>query len=671
MTADMRAGQPGQLPSENRILCGADQPPEDALRVRAGDLSAEFAAGGLRYLRMGDIEVARRIVVAVRDEAWNTVPGVLSGVRIHQTGDEFRITFSSRHEADELCFIWKGRIGGTADGSCSFSMDGSAVTSFPYRRIGICVLHPPEEFAGRSFSAAGGDVAISGQLPVLVAPPGPSAGVDEPLIPAFARLALAGHHVSAKFSFTGDLFEIEDQRNWTDASFKSYSRLPVVSAEPEHLAAGTRLHQAVSVSVTVRGRTPRPRPPAAAQIVIGDEMAGPMPEVGLVQAGDLPPPAPRTAELLAGMALAHLRADVHVQREGWARRLDRARRQAQELGCPLELAVFLEDGAPSGLEQLAPALGQVPVRRVLVYRADAESTPGVDVAAAREALAALPPATPFGGGTDLNFAELNRSRPDMAAMDAVAFPITPQIHAADEDSMVETAEGVRAVIRTARSFAAGRPVVVSPISLRPRFNPDAPDVRDGPAATRPGNADPRQMSLFGACWALVTMKALAEEGAHATTWFETTGPRGVIDGDTAQPGSSLFPAHPGVAFPVYHVLRDVCEFGGAPLLACSGDPLRAAAIAVRRGDRSAIFVANLRPQPSAIEVRLPRQLRRSTVTIRRLNTMTATAAMLGPERFRGHAQPQPVHRSTLRLNLLPYEYSRLDLRPGGEQEGSA
>ena len=669
MTADMRAGKPGQLPSGNRILRGADQPPEDALQVRAGDLSAEFAAGGLRYLRMDGVEVARRIVVAVRDQAWNTVPGVLSDVRIHQTGDEFRIAFSSHHEADELCFIWKGTISGTADGSCSFSMDGSAVTAFPYRRIGICVLHPPEEFAGRSFSATGGGAAISGQLPDLVAPPGPSAGIDEPLIPAFARLALSGRHVSAEFSFSGDHFEIEDQRNWTDASFKSYSRLPIISAEPEHLAAGTRLQQAVSVSVTVRGRAPRPRAPARPRIVIGDEIAVPMPEVGLVHAGDLPPPAPRTAELLARMALAHLRADVHLPREGWAHRLSTAQLQAQELGCPLELAVFLDNGASPRLEQLAPVLGPVLVRRVLVYRADAESTPGADVAAAREALAALPSGTPFGGGTDLNFAELNRSRPDVAAMDAVAFPINPQVHAADEDSMVETAEGVRAIMATARSFAAGRPVVVSPISLRPRFNPDEPDVQDGPAAALPGNADPRQMSLFGACWALVTMKALAEQGAHATTWFETSGPRGVIDGDTAEPASSLFPARPGLVFPVYHMLRDVCEFGGAPLLTCAGDPLRAAAIAVRRGGRSAILLANLRPEPSSIEVRLPRQLPRGGVTIRRLNTMTAAAAMLSPESFRRHKQAQPVHGSTLRLDLLPYEYSRLDLGPGGEQDG--
>ena len=607
------------MPSENQILRGADQPPEDVVGVRAGDLSAEFAAGGLRYLRVGDIEVARRIVVAVRDQAWNTVPPALSEVRIRQAGGEFRITFVSRHEAGGLCFTWKGVVCGAADGSCSFSMDGTAVTPFPYRRIGICVLHPPEEFAGRDFSAAGGGAEISGQLPALVAPPGPSAGIDEPLIPAFTRLVLSGRHVCAEFSFTGDHFEIEDQRNWTDASFKSYSRLPVVSAEPEHLTAGTRLQQTVSVSATVRSRAPRARPPAVPQVVVGDQIAASMPEVGLAHAGDLPPPAGSTPRLLAQMALAHLRADVHLQREGWAGHLGGAWRQAQALGCPLEIAVFLDNGVPAGLEQLASVLAQAQVRRILVYRADAESTPGPDVAAVRTALAALPPGTPFGGGTDLHFAELNRSRPDVAAMDVVAFPITPQVHAADEASMVETAEGLRAVIRTARSFSAGRPLVVSPISLRPRFNPDEPEVPNGSAATLPGSADPRQMSLFGACWALATMKALAEEGVHATTWFGTAGPRGVIDGGAARPASSLFPARPGLVFPVYHLLRDACELGGASLLACSDDPLRAAAIAARRGGRLTILVANLRPEPSAVDVTPPGRPPPGKVTIRRLN----------------------------------------------------
>jgi D-apionolactonase len=212
--------------------------------------------------------------------------------------------------------------------------------------------------------------------------------------------------------------------------------------------------------------------------------------------------------------------------------------------------------------------------------------------------------------------------------------------------------------------SGGRPVAVSPISLRPRFNPDEPG-----APAPPGDADPRQLSLFGACWTLATMRALAEEGASATTWFETTGPRGVIDGGPARPAGGPSPARPGLVFPVYHVLRDLCELRGARLLACSGDPLRAAAVAVRWGDRAAVLVANLRPQPSAVELRLPRPLLARGATVRRLNTGTAAAAMLTAGSFRRQAEAHPVARTSLRLDLLPYEYTRLDLGSGGAKDG--
>jgi hypothetical protein len=110
MTAGVPRWASGTAAVRQQDPPGADQPPEDAVQVRAGHLSAEFAAGGLRYLRIGGIEVARRILVAVREQAWNTVPGALSDVRIHQTGGEFRITFVSRHEAGELCFVWRAPL---------------------------------------------------------------------------------------------------------------------------------------------------------------------------------------------------------------------------------------------------------------------------------------------------------------------------------------------------------------------------------------------------------------------------------------------------------------------------------------------------------------------------------------------------------------------------------
>lgn len=651
------------------MLRGTDQIPAEAVFLWAGTLSAEFTAGEMRHVRVAGVEVVRRIVVAVRDEAWNTLLPALSDIRIRHDADAFEIAMTSRHEAGGLCFAWEGLIRGAADGSCSFSMDGTAITSFPYRRIGICVLLPPEEVAGRRYTASQAGSRFSAQMPSLVAPPGPSAGVDVPLVSAFDRLSIAGHQVTTDLRFTGDQFEIEDQRNWTDDSFKAYSRFPPVSEAPERMAAGTRLRQSVSVSTAVLGHRRSPKPRQAAQLTIGDAMTARMPDVGLAHAYQSPPPAGKVAGLLARMAPAHMRVDVRLRSEDWPGRLEHAKRRALAFGWPLEIAVFLPEAAPSDFDLLAAALTKTSVRRVLVYRAGAESTPGADVAVIRQVLNGLPSQTPFAGGTDLYFAQLNRTRPDTAMMDAIAFPITPQVHAADEESILESADGVRAVVRTAHDFCAGRPVLVSPISLRPRYNPDAPD---GPAesATRlPDNVDPRQMSIFGACWALVTMKALAEEGVSATSWVETLGPKGVIENAVVPTFSRQFPSRPKLVFPLYHVLRDACELKGAQLLSCSSDePRQCSAMAVRRGGRVTVLAANLRPEPVMAEVRLSRTEAGTDVAVRSLNTQTAPA-MLTAETYRAQSRMIRPHANVLRLDLLPYEYARLDYPSIEEKDG--
>mgnify|MGYP006195238293 CR=1 FL=1 len=46
----------------------------------------------------------------------------------------------------------------------------------------------------------------------------------------------------------GDVFEMEDQRNWTDASYKTYVR-PLALPWPYTLEAGTELEQAVTPSL--------------------------------------------------------------------------------------------------------------------------------------------------------------------------------------------------------------------------------------------------------------------------------------------------------------------------------------------------------------------------------------------------------------------------------------
>ena len=102
--------------------------------------------------------------------------------------------------------------------------------------------------------------------------------------------------------------------------------------------------------------------------------------------------------------------------------------------------------------------------------------------AARARAAGLPAAV--GGGSRTDFAQLNMQPAliPFAELDFVTYAINPQVHAFDDLSIVETLGVQAATVESARALAGDRPVVVGPITLRPRFNPNATAPEPPPAA---------------------------------------------------------------------------------------------------------------------------------------------------------------------------------------------
>ena len=113
----------------------------------------------------------------------------------------------------------------------------------------------------------------------------------------------------------------------------------------------------------------------------------------------------------------------------------------------------------------------------------------------------------MGAGTNHFFTELNRERPPVDDIDFAVFSINPQVHAFDNLSLIETLPLQADNISSARHFCNDKPIVVSPVTLKMRFNPNAtgapPPVPEGEL---PSQVDARQMSLFGACWTLGSLK---------------------------------------------------------------------------------------------------------------------------------------------------------------------
>jgi len=643
-------------------LRGNPAPPPERRELRAGPLTAVLDGVDLRYVRVGEVEVVRRIYAAVRDRNWNTIPGTVTDVAVDARADSFDVSFSARHQSHDTDFAWQGTMSGAQDGRIAVSMDGTAMTAMLYNRIGFCVLHPCREMAGRPFTAETPDGTVSGTFPVRVAPQRFEHGVYVPLFPSTSNLVVdLDDELRVRFEFSGDLFETEDQRNWSDASLKTYCT-PLALGFPHRLAPGERRTQRVTVSVAGRLETAaRRHGDSPERITVGPASGMTVPPVGLALAASDDAPAPGDLALLRTLAPAHLRLDLALSNDAWADTLARGAEACAAISTELELALVLGPEDARRLPALALALAGLPLARVLVIAAgaqtvtDEETTPAELVRLVRDGLATE---VPVAGGTDMYFCELNRTRPDTEAMDGIFWSVNPQVHAFDDLSLVETPEAQAEQVLTALEFAGGRPLFVGPVTLKRRYNVNATVAEDEPEEGLPDSVDPRQASLLGAAWTLASLAHLCRAGVQAVTYFETVGWRGVIHGANPSPAPELFPGGPGEAFPLFHPIADVCSLRAAEVLnTTSSAPLSLAALALRLGGKRVVLAANLSVDelPVIVEgVGGPAQ-------VRQLDEQHASEAATDAARFRRSAKrATPAANGDLAIVLSPYETVRID-----------
>jgi len=489
-------------PPLNVLYYGREEPPAEQPHLRAGHLSATFEQGQLLNIRWRGQEVLHRIYAAVRDRNWGTLPVQISNLSIKNDLSTFAVTFDARHKENEIDFAWKGRIEGGDGGRLRFSMEGEALSTFLRSRIGFCILHSVDDCAGKPFGVLRPDgTEVTGVFPEAIA-------LDAPVPGTEAMKALryeTSRGVELNVQFEGDVFQMEDQRAWTDATFKSFCT-PLELPCPAEIPRGTKVRQAVVFSVNEH------RSPAVAlswkkEIVISQEGedAGTMPAMGLGLATHGDPLTGREIERLRALNMSHLRADLDFGDSGWRVQLQRACVEARELGWGLELALFLSDSAERELSSLLHALEQQRPRvcRWLIFHALEHPISERHLLLARSSLERSNPGAQFGSGTNAYFYQLTRFRAPALGADFICFSIQPQEHSSDSGSISETLKMQAVVVTNARRLFDSRPVSVSPVTLKPRSNPNA----TGPqASSQPGQlpmqVDVRQMSLLGACWTL-------------------------------------------------------------------------------------------------------------------------------------------------------------------------
>lgn len=565
-------------------------------RLSAGPLSILFQPedGFVRYIRWGTDEVLRGLYVAVRDHNWDTVAPRVHGLDVEEAADSFTLKFTVDHRLGGIDYQWDGRIEGHADGRFLYSMQGRVRSDFRRNRIGFCVLHAPE-CAGKACRVLHVDgSSTEGAFPRSISPHQPFFNIR-----SIAHDLEGGARVDVRME--GDSFEMEDQRNWTDASYKTYCT-PLAEPFPVAVTSGDTVSQRIRVTITGESPAlPTDKGDADGSVELrvnaGDRRA--LPKIGLQATAREFEPLPEVqAERIAALAPDFLRSDIPLYEDDGHPRWLNACDEADRLDIPLQAALFVGDEPEDELMALREWWeGRKPVRGVLqwlLFHRDEKSTGNGTLRTARTHLRAIDPSAPLVGGTDAFFTELNRGRPDAALLDAVTFSLTPNYHAFDDLSMVETLPMQAEVVRCARQIVSGKPVIVSPVSLRARWNPNATGPEPDPdPGELPSTVDARQSSRYAALWTLGSVKYLTDAGADSVTFYETVGWRGLQEVMSGSPIPGKFVSLPGEPFPVLRLLERILSLKRAASLAVeSSDPLAVIAIVLSRSGGERVLVAN-------------------------------------------------------------------------------
>lgn len=533
---------------ENRkiIYHGGHDSNDASIRLKAGKLTMNFENGSLRNISIGSRELVRMIYMAVRDPEWITVKPEITGEEFGIFSDSFTIRYVASYNHGQIHFFARFLIEGSSDNSLKVSFEGKAQESFMKNRIGFCILHPVREVAGKECIIGMPDKGTyTGRFPELISPHQPFKEIES------MQWEVEG--ISCRLDFSGDVFETEDQRNWTDASFKTYST-PLRIPFPAKINKGDRIAQ--SVSFKANGKFDESIKAGKNVITLLPEMTTSLPSIGIGRSTRTHPLTPDERRTLKHLKFDHYRTELYLFSAGWKAAAKKSFSESSSLGCSLEAVLFFDDRFIQQAEEfitLAKA-SKAHVSALILFHKESRTTPEHLTDAVAPLLKAEFPGVNIGCGTNCNFAQLNRQVPASQNIDMYCYSIHPQEHAGDNLTIAENLEAQKYTVESAKKFAGNRKVWVSPVTIQRRFNANTGNYEAEYTGNGcPPQVDSRMMSLFGAGWTAISLKYLCESGVKGVTYHQTAGERGIMQGDFPSEWPEEFPAYEGMIFPVFHV----------------------------------------------------------------------------------------------------------------------
>ncbi len=577
-------------------LFGTEEPVGKQRVLTCGDVSAVLDGGGLRYICYRGVEVLRAIAFLVRDKNWGTYSAAVSNLKVQQSKNGFTIRYHAVCKDAEQEIAYDAHIE-AREGKLVFKATGLPRTDFLTNRTGFVILHPLDGVVGKPVAVVHTDGKKQKRtFPKVISPGQP---VFE--IRSLKHTVMPG--VTATVLMEGNKFEMEDHRNWMDASYKTYV-CSLLDPWPYTLAKGKPFDQ--SITLTLDGKpkqTKRTSKDATVAVTLG-KAKGKLPHIGAGVPMSEATTALANAEMIASLKLSELVCQIDGRETGQAEAARAFAELSKRIDVPVKLEIILpaKESAEREVAAVARAVregGLKPARIVVTQTHDLKSfqpnTPrpwGPTYEEMAKAVRASFPGIPVGGGMLSYFTELNRKPVPNGVFDFITHTVCPIVHAADDISVMETLEALPSIFSSARAMIGKAPYHIGPSGIPSRDNPYGAAVANNPNNGRVclSDKDPRQRGLFAAAWNVGLVAAAANDKVDAMALGSITGAQGVV----SQKG----------VYPAYHVLRGLGSMSGAKCIETvntATKKITALACALKSGP--VLWLANLTAEKQTIKVK--------------------------------------------------------------------
>lgn len=555
--------------------------------LTAGAWSCELKEGQLKNIRWNDVEVIRGISYLFRDRDWGTVPAEITDKKICCKTRRFDVKFQLRMKTSQGTLTCSARLFASDEGLLEFEVRAMASDEMLTNRCGFVVLHPA--------AAAGCPLTVehtNGQLedsifPLEISPSQPVFDIRslkyQPVIGLELNVFLEAqlpHDSSGKY-------EMEDQRNWSDASFKTYVA-SLLDPWPYCLPSEVELTQRVSLRVNdsvCRATNLEATNPQRA-ITFGSKTGYRMPAIGV----GIPPGLHKAKKV-------ELSALIDLNANWWIAELDL---EDPELFEDIQALVKLSSGKSVKVQGDFICVNHMSANQAVNLAAELCKKGQLELDAVRFLPAALLksfqpgdqwPDVPsheelvsaartvflsakIGSGAYTSFTELNRRRPSPSTLDFIGHLTCPIIHAPDDVSVMQTIEALPHIARSIRKLFPNVPYRLGPSTLAPRRNPYGNVTTENLANERIALAaiDPRHQAAYGAAWVIAYAAAVVDQNVDVLSLLESHGPNGPI-------AINLPTDNTDMTVPAWHALGLLASVAGQELLAIKNLPPQLAGLA--------------------------------------------------------------------------------------------